>query len=1067
MPALLPQSGAQPQKQPKYTPIHIGKASAGLVTNRSALHDPSIGIYAKYYGGQPDVLLSGSNIEISPRQTWIHRPGHSLFCALPSRCLTTYPFFNPDGSVTLYMDTATAVYKNANGPLLVFTKSAGAGQTSFLQIGNTLYLANGVDNKKIINGVIYNWASPGPVAAPTVVIDSVGAGASASIPWSAATVFTTMGLLKDPNGNIQQLVSINADGTNTTSTVVGTSGVGEPNWNNASGGTVTEASGLAWECFGPVGTWQPRATYTDASAPGTTANPSVIFDPGSSNIFIFNGNGAGSGQTGVTRPNFSGVPLLGHVGDNGFKWFNIGPAKTWKPGTHYNQYGSASGANDPSSFIIEPTTPQAAGFGTASAQPVFIQVVTTGGGGNSDSSHTGPAFSTTQANPITRDGQLNYQFLGSATRANNTTYIAWQATAQFFNVIFDGTNLQVCLVGGLSAGSAPSFQTTYGAITNDGTVQWVCVGPPMSWAASTKWFLPAGGFTPPVSDVNPYGGASVLDVNSNVEFVTSSGKSGGSAPAWGTTVGSTTADGVGNLVWTLTALASTFKGSTALAFTKGYAYVYAWKSRSATDFFVTNAPNGQPGALGTPIGSGTGGITTASGIFKMPTGANTGAIMQISGAWPTDLQYDTVVVFRCTDGFQGGPYLELTEIPCPTPVNGVYQGAWQFYDSVPDTNLNPLIEGDVVGLNSPPPAGLTNIEFHMNRIWGNVGNIVYASSGPDIPPANGNGYEGWAPANTFPLQSPVNKNLATQAGLLCLTTSQPYIIAGGPSIPQFFPWRIATGFSLANLNALQVIGGEIFMFTADGRFVAWQPGVGHSEPGFAISDQLANFTPGNVYVTEHANGQDQSAFYVCDGVNGWFRLVPHSTPGFVSADQPVWSPFASIVNGATGVQSVTTAAGIRSMLVFQSDGKILKRDLTKAQDNNSNYSGNYVIGSIVLAHPGQLAELGFATFEFSSQGSPALGYLLNEIAPAGNVDFSTFTSSVSDPPLIYGPANGPASYAPNRYYFQQTVKDKQGSDNVPPPLLARHMQLKVSYPAENAFHELYTFTIDGALHAEL
>lgn len=1053
-PSLIQQAGAQPQKQPRFVPIHAAKAQAGLVTNRAALHDISIGIYARFYGGQIDALLSGSNIEISPQQTWKHRPGHSLFCTLPSQCLTSFPFINPDGSITLYMDTVTGIYTNPSSPTLVASKSAGALQTSFLQIGNTLYLADGIQNRKIIGGKVYAWAIAGPLLAPSVTVNNVGAGTSASFPWAAATVFTTMGLLKDSNNNVQQLVGVNADGTNSSSTVIGTSGVGEPNWNNAGGGTTTEVSGLQWECFGPLGIWLPNHTYTDGSSPGTAANPAFIFDPISGNVFIFNANGAGSGTSGSARPNFSKVPFKGHISDHGFRWFNMGPANPWQPSTVYPQWG-AHGAG----FIVEPTTPQAAGYGTNSQQTVFLQMVISPGGGTSDSTHTGPQWATTQANPVTRDGQLNYQFLGSSVRANNATYTAWQLGTPFFNVIFDGTNFQACLVGGISGNSGPTFGTDYGAITIDGTVQWVCVGPSLSWAASTKWFLPPNGFTPPVANVNPYGGASIVDSNGNIEFVTASGKSGNSHPAWATAVNKTTADGAGNLVWTLTALGSTFKGNTALSFTNGYAYGYAWKSRSATDFFVSNAPNGQTGALGPPTGSGSGGITTTSPIFKMATGSNSGAVMQLSGQWPTDTQYDTVVVFRCADGFQGGPYLELTEIAAPTPVNGVYQGTWTFYDSIPDINLIVTIQADVIGLNSPPPAGLLNLELHMNRIWGNVGNIVFASSGPDIPPDNGNGYEGWAPANTFPLDSPSNKNLATQSGLLCFTVTSVQIIAGGPSIAQYFPWRIARGIGLLSRNAIEIVGGEIYMVTADKRFIGFQPGIGHSEPGFPIADQIATFNPANVYVTEHAAGVDPSALFVANGSSGWFRLVPNASPGFVSSSQPVWSPSAAVVGGATGAQSVTTAPGVRSLLVYQSSGTILKRDLTTAQDNGTNFSGNYVIGSIVAAHPGQLAELGFVTFEFAKPGNPTAGYLLNEIS--GN--FKTFSSFVFDPPLIYGTTGTPSSYSPNRYYFQQSLSD--GSS--PPPLLVRHLQLQVNYPAENAFHELFSFCIDGALHAEL
>lgn len=1063
--ALLQQAGAQPQKQPRYVPIHLARAQAGLVTNRAALHDISIGIYGRFYGGQPDCLLSGSNIEISPRQTWVHRPGTSTFCSLPTRCLTTYPFFNPDGSITLYMDTASGVYTNPASPFLVFTKSAGAGQTSFLQIGNTLYMANGVDNKKIIGGRIYPWASGGPTTAPTVVVDSIGGGAAASIPWSASTVFTTMGILVDSNTNIQQLININADGSNSTSTVIGTSGVGEPTWSNTSGGTVTEVSGLEWECYGPVGLWTAQATYTNASAPGTATNPAFIYDPNSGNLFAFITGGAGSGIVGVKRPNFSAVPLGGNVSDNGFKWFNIGVPTTWQPSHAYGQFGATGAVNNRQ--VVEPTTPQAAGYGVnPSPQTVFVQAVITPSGGTSDSSHTGPRWATTSTNPVTRDGQLAYQFLGSATWAASTTYTAWQSGSTAFSVIYDGTNLQVCIVSGLSkTGTHPTWGTTYGAVTFDGTAQWACVGPDMAWAASTKWFLPPGGFSPPVAATNPYGGASVLDSNQNVEFVTASGKSGASAPSWATAVGATTADGAGNLVWTLTALAASFKGSVALAFTKGFGYCYAFKERSATDYYVTHAPNGQANALGIPIGSGTGGITTASPVYEMPTGSNAGAVMQLSGAWPTDTQYDTVCIFRSTDGSQSGPYLELTEIACPTPVNGVYQGTWTFYDSIPDIELNELVEADTVGLNDPPPVGLNFLDLYMNRIFGAVGNTVYASSGPDIPVGNGNGYEGWAPANTFPLQSPVNRTLSTQSGLLCLTTSQPYIIAGGPSISQFFPWRIATGFSLSNYNALQVVGGEIYMYTADGRFVAWQPGVGHSEPGFPIADQLANFTGANVYVTEHANGVDQSAFYICDGSSGWFRLVPHASPGFISPDQPVWSPFAAITGGCTGVQSVNTAPGIRSLLIYQNSGAILKRDLTTPQDYGNNFTGNYVIGSVVLAHPGQLAELGFVTMEFAKQGSPTVSYRLNEIADPA--PWQQFTSALLDPPLVYGNTGVPASYLPNRYEFKQSVTNPSGKNQTPGPLLARHMQFKVNYPAEDFFHELYSFTIDGALHAEL
>lgn len=1068
--SLLQGAGAQPDEKPKWVPIHVAAATAGLITNRVALHDPSIGIYSRFYGGQPDVLLSGSNIEISPQQTYKHRPGTSAYTTLSGQCLTTYPFYNTDGTVSLYLDTATGVYilDPPASAILIYTKSAGAGQTSFLQIGDILYFADGVDNKKVIGGIVYNWASDGPATQPTVVVDSVGGGGQASVPWTAATVVTTMGLLKDPNGNIQQLNSVNADGSNTTSTVFGSSGVGEPIWNNTSGGTVAETS-ITWTCYGPVALWVAGQQYTDASTVGTSSAPAFIYDLTSGNIFIFNANGAGTGHAGSVKPNFSAVPLLGHVSDNGFKWFNVGTPDQWAPSHTYAQWGANGGAGDANGFIIEPSTPKAAGYGTPSQKTVFAQACTTTGGGSSNSTHTGPQWATSSANPTTRDGQLGYTFLSSGTHTTSHTYVAFQVGSASFSVIFDGTNLQVCIAGGVSAGTAPTWLTGYGQITNDGaSVQWVCVGKPIAWAASTQWMLPASGFTPPVAATNPYGGCSILDTNGNIEFVTNNGKTQASHPTWPTTIGATVTES-GGPTWTLTALASTFKGSTPLAFSKGYAYTYAWKARTANDFYVTNAPNGQPNALGIPVGSATGGITTAAPVYQMPVGNNAGAVMQVSGTWPTDLQYDTVVVYRCADGAQTGPYLELTEIACPTPVNGVYQGSgWSFYDSVPDNELNELIEADVIGLNTPPPAGITNLELHMNRIWGNVVNAVFCSSGPDIPPDNGNGYEGWAPANIFPLQSPVNKHIATQSGLLCFTTSDVFIIAGGPAVSNFFPWRIAKGIGLMTPNAIQTVGGEIYMFTSDSRFIAFQPGVGHTEPGFLIADQLATFTPANVYVTEHAVGTDPSAFYVGDGSVGWFRLVPHATPGFVSADQPVWSPQAVITGGCTMVQSVIAPTsgnpdGLRTLLVGQVTGTVLKRDLTTAQDNGSNFAGNFVIGSIVIAHPSQLAELGFVEMDFAKVGNPTVGFIVNEIlGGSGGAAWNMFTTFSYDPPIVYQATGVPTTYSPRRYNFKQTVNTNQN----PPPLYARHIQLLVNFPAENFFHELFTFTVAGRMKGE-
>ncbi len=120
----------------------------------------------------------------------------------------------------------------------------------------------------------------------------------------------------------------------------------------------------------------------------------------------------------------------------------------------------------------------------------------------------------------------------------------------------------------------------------------------------------------------------------------------------------------------------------------------------------------------------------------------------------------------------------------------------------------------------------------------------------------------------------------------------------------------------------------------------------------------------------------------------------------------------------------------------------------------------------MLAHPGQLAELGFITLEFGINGRPTVSWLGNEIDVIDPHDFQQFRSAVQDPPLLYGTTTAPTSYRPNRYYFQQGMGTDVNPVN-PAPLLVRHLQIKVDYPAEDAFNELYTLCINGALHAEI
>ena len=50
-------------------------------------------------------------------------------------------------------------------------------------------------------------------------------------------------------------------------------------------------------------------------------------------------------------------------------------------------------------------------------------------------------------------------------------------------------------------------------------------------------------------------------------------------------------------------------------------------------------------------------------------------------------------------------------------------------------------------------AGMTILAYHMGRLWGAVGNLLYFSAGPDC--INGDGNQAWPPANVFTMSAPI------------------------------------------------------------------------------------------------------------------------------------------------------------------------------------------------------------------------------------------------------------------------------------------------------------------------
>jgi len=1256
MTTLLEANGGGPQKQPKYVPIFMDRAFTGLYTQRAVLHDPSDVYTARFYGGRPDALLTGRNVELTNRLTLQRRPGMVPFRTSPGEgaAYATAPdrafsFQLSDGTIRVIIDTSssgslavtsvdnasagTTVYHGTfpggasngyvgltflvagfvtntgnNGTFtctastattltldntagvsetiaataitaggvywdkqdgtatLLVAKSAGAGQSYFLSVAGVLYIGDGVDTKKYTplntNGTIWNWGIVAPTTQPGVTLTASGAAAGV---WQASTVFSTMGLTKDTNATPQiwQVIGVNADGTNTTTPLFGTTGTGEPIWPTVEGNTVID-NGVTWTNAGALNDWSANTFFTDLGFFGHSpapsfADPAAIAVASVSTVYGNYKNSGGLGNTGsaANEPHFSGAYPGSSYFDNNTHWFAIGKYDTaahmaqmrWKQSHAYTGWqagGSTNSINGTPGFVLTGNLPAPTGT------TVFLMIPTTGG---TSGSGYQPFPPNAGIGATAGDGQVLWMNLGQAAWQANHAYTKWLASGLVFGCIFDGANFQVCTnttgtgtsgahepgtalatAASISAGNAVGTQTTYtlGAgswsftpsagdqvafsgfatssnngtfkvtsatsntivvtnangvaetttvtatfnpwataysqTTTDNNVTWTCVGQNVAWAAGQIWNLPSVGFQPP-GPSEAFGGSEVNGSNGFVQAVINSGTSGaGAEPSW---TSPTTTDNT--ITWQQLAATS----SQSLSWSFGLAYAYSYKARPIDDFYSPTPLGGgaiPPGSvvLGAPAGSETNAISTASPVNQI-VGANSGSVNTITGRYSSDPQVDTIVIWRSADSASGSADMfELTEIPnIPSLANTGATFDWSFRDFLPSVadgtfpGLNILIPAPIDDQNDPPASTFLPMVYNFQRIWGANGQQVNFSGGPDV--ATGNPNEAFNPSDELPFLAPVIRLVKTPQGIVTFLTDSIEIIGGGPQTSSFFSVTMAPGVGLLGYNACDVFAGEIYFFSNDNMFRVITPSLNLSNFGFALGDQFANqpvsgssdatWDPSKVYVAVHQSGVD-NAIFVADGSTGWYRLNPHQVPGAAQGPEPIWSPFAVITGGVKMVQSVEISPGVKKLLGGGSTAgdNILMRDLTVFQDDGVSYDATFTMGSIALAHPGQLAIVKFFEFDFSGvKYQPTISYLLNEVSGS----FSSFVNNANntpqfDPPSLYGDTLAPTSYSPNRYYFTATQSVAR----------CRHLQLKVDFGTTANGDELYNITIFGRLMVE-
>lgn len=617
------------------------------------------------------------------------------------------------------------------------------------------------------------------------------------------------------------------------------------------------------------------------------------------------------------------------------------------------------------------------------AQSAYAETADTGTGttGNGTTGATAPTFSVTQFG-ITADAGQQWKCYGTAVEnwgipapinaptlspVNGTRY--WQAsTVLGANYAVLDTNGNIQLNQSSSAKTGRSYPTWMGtlintyAVTIDGGVHWLNLGPPGAWSPATAYGV--------------FGGTEslvILDSNGNLQWTGGgSGTSGGTVPTWATSVGSTTTDNT--ITWTCLG-----PGVAITTATIQYGF-----STTAVDGSVSTA---------SPV------ATIQGPILGAPTVANL-IYIEIGGNFVADTQLDMIDIWRTA---QGQSTLVLED---QIPMDPFYSGGAFTYGEmgIPDTSssgggaLNPLIPAPIADTNNPPPKGLTGMVYHLGRVWGFVGNVLYNSGGPDT--ITGNGNTAWAPIDQVPYQAGIIKLLpitVENGGLLVFTTSGIQILLGtGTASNPFYTTQYCDKVNLANYDALDVLGTVISLVESNLKVsqltvqYPFNPQSGYLEVGFPVGDQFLKVTTGGissalynanqVHLSWNIANTTDTGMYVSDGEFGWFRMSNAAAP----ESGLVWSPRAAIVGGTSAVGSVETSPGVFSLLIGppSGGGPILQRDQTGTvfTDNGGAYPAWDSKGVTLLCSTGQVAELAWIAAKSLAVGArPVLSLLMNEI----------------------------------------------------------------------------------------
>jgi hypothetical protein len=502
----------------------MDRAFTGLYTQRATLHDPSDVYTARFYGGRPDALLGGLNVELTNRLTLQRRPGMvpfrttagegASYATAPDRA---FSFQLSDGTIQVIIDTTDS------GLLTITSANNASGSTTVYNGTFPGGASNGYAGLKFtVAGFVASPANNGvftcTASTTTTLTLSNSLGVAETI---AATAQTAGGVYKDNQDGTATLLFAKSAGAGQTYfiSVAGVLYMGDGV--DTKKYTPLNTNGTIWNWGIATPTTQPTVTETASGAAATVWQANTNFttmgltkDTNSTpliwQLIGVNADGTNSatsqfGTAGNGAPDFP-ITEGGTLVDGTVTWLNMGPVSAILPSTFYADLGIGGGYAGEN--FSEP------GAGTA------VNVVY---GNYKNSGHLGltgstlPAFSGAYPGPSGGyfNGNTHWFAIGSYNTASQMAAMRWSPSKVYSTWVSAGSNASIAgtpnfvltgnlpaaagttvyllipKVGGTSSSGYIPFPSTstYGVTINDGQLSWLCLGQ-AAWQAShayTAW----------------------------------------------------------------------------------------------------------------------------------------------------------------------------------------------------------------------------------------------------------------------------------------------------------------------------------------------------------------------------------------------------------------------------------------------------------------------------------------------------------------------------------------------------------------------------------------------------